>query len=98
MGRCGVLLVRAAKADVRADGDQRWSIGLLSGVLQCQCNSFYVIALFHSLHMPTEGSEPSHAILGECQLCASLDSDVVICVKNDEFSKMLVACDRSRLR
>ena len=97
MGGGSILLMRAAKADVRADSDQRRTVCFLSGVLECQRNSFYVIALFHSLHLPAEGGEPSHAILGECQLCASLDGDVVICVKNDEFSKMLVACDRSRL-
>ena len=80
MSSSGVLLVRAAKAYVRADSDQRRTVCFTSGVLECLRNGFHVIALLHSLHVPAERGEPGHAILGERQLCASLDRDVVVCI------------------
>jgi hypothetical protein len=77
----GVLLMRAAKADVRADSDQRWP-GRFSSRAFCQRerNSIDIIALLHSLHVPAERGKPGHAIFCKRQLCASLDRDVVVCI------------------
>ena len=98
MSRCGVLFVRAAKANVRAHGNQRRAVSFLAGVLQCERHSFDVVAPFDSLHVPAESGEPRQTIFGKRQLCAAFNRNVVVCVKNYEFSKMLVACDRSSHR
>src|SRR5664280_707018 len=97
VGRGGVLFMGAAKAYVRAYRNQRWSPCLFAGICECAGHGFNIITLFNSLYVPAECSEPSHAIFCERQLCASLDRDVVVCIKDDQLFEMLVACNRSSL-
>ena len=98
VGCGGVLFVRASEANVGTHCNQRRPSALRTRILQCEGHCFDVVAPLHLLHVPAECSEPGHTIFGECQFCAPLDRDVVVCIKNDEFAKMLVARIRSGLR
>ena len=91
MGRRGVLLVGTTKADVGANLNQGGPASLFPGSLQRGGNCVDIVALFDPLDVPAESGETGHPVLGEGQLRAAFDRDVVVGIEDDELPQPQVA-------
>ncbi len=90
VGLCCILLARAAVGDVGADHDQRWLLRCRLGGLDSGRDGCQVIAVVHSLHVPTVGLEATLHILGEGQIGAAFDGNVVVVVEVDQLTQAQV--------
>ena len=97
--RCSsVLLVRRPIADVAAHGDERRPGGLGLGRRQGGVDGRDVVAVAHPLCVPAVGVEPRAHVLGEGDVGAALDGDVVVVVEDDELAETQVPGQRGGLR
>ncbi len=92
----GVLLVRAAVADVGAGDDQRGT-GIGLGSADGSGDALQVVPVY-VLHVPAVGLEAPASILGEGQVGAALDGDAVVVVQVDQLAQAQMAGQRRSLR
>ena len=93
----GVLLVRRAGRDVRADDDQAGAVLDLLGDAQRLLQAVEPDVLVEVLHVPAVGLVAGADVLGEGELRVALDRDVVVVVEPDQPAEPEMAGDRGRL-
>ncbi len=91
-----VVLVRAAEADVGADGDERRAVVGLGGVDRGRDRG-EVVAVLDALGVPAVGVEPADDVLAERPGRRAVELDVVVVVQDDELAEPQVAGQRARL-
>ena len=92
-----VLLVGRAEADVGAHGDERRPVRLGLGRRQGGVDRLEVVAVVDVLHVPAVGLEAAAPVLGEGEVGAAVDADVVVVVEDDELAEAEVPGQRGRL-
>ena len=93
----GVLLVRAAIADVGADDDQRRPVLDRDRLAQRAFERVERDLLLEVLHVPAVRLEPPARVLGEGDRGVALDRDVVAVVEGDQAAEPEMARERGRL-
>ena len=98
VGLGGVLHVRAAVGDVRAELDHRGPPHLALGLDQGPLEPFHVVAVaVDLLDVPAVGLETLGPVLGEGQLRRAVDADVVVVVDDHEIVQAQVTGQRAGL-
>ncbi len=87
----GVLLLRAAVADVRPGDDQRWTrrIGLRFG--DGFVDRVEIVDVRNVQHLPAIRLEPFARVIGVREVGATVDRDAIVIVEADELSELEVS-------
>ncbi len=90
VGRGGVLLVRAAVANVGRDHDEGRSVRLGLCCLEGRVDALQVRPVVHVLHVPVVGLEACAHILREGEVRVAVDANFVVVVKVDQLPETLM--------
>ena len=97
MGTGFALLGRAAVADLRVNRDEGRMLMVSLGCLDRETDGFEVIAILDLERLPAEGFHAALHVLGEGEVGAALDGDVVAVVEDDELRQAQRAGQREGL-
>lgn len=98
MGLGGVLLVRAAVADVGVHPQQHGSFALGGGGLEGRAQRVEVVAVCHLDDPPAIGGEAPGHVFGKRERGGAVDGDPVVVVDQLELAEPLVTGERAGLR
>ncbi len=94
MRGAGILLMRSAVSDMAVDDDQgRYVVGASEG-FDCLRNSFGIIRVANSLHVPAIGKKARRDVVAEGEIRVAFDRDAVAVVDPAQVSEHQMTRER----